>query len=375
MSTTSTNNPSTSSGQATSMAELMAKMGNIPSQFVAPKKGQQLKGTVIRLHPSEIAIDIHAKSEAIVLEKDPRILKSLLSNLKLGQEVTVGVLNAESDTGHPVVSLRYFIEDILWKELDDIVASNRMLQARITDVTRGGFLVDAQMGFSGFLPNSQIIFPLPTTQEQQQNTIGTSIAVYILEHQRDTKKIIFTQKKTMDTKAFEEAVAGLKIGDRVQAIISGVTSFGIFIAIKDRINLDALVHISEISWEGVNDVGSLFTIGEEIEAVVVGFNKEAKRVELSIKKLTEDPFTKAVSSLGVDQKVEGVVKNVDETGVHLNVISGEEELSALIRKEKVPVGAEYIAGQELTVTISQIDTRRRIVYVVPVMLRKTVGYR
>ncbi|MEK7092532.1 MAG: S1 RNA-binding domain-containing protein, partial [Patescibacteria group bacterium] len=146
-------------------------------------------------------------------------------------------------------------------------------------------------------------------------------------------------------------------------------------AIKDRINLDALVHISEISWEGVSDVQSLFAVGEEIEAVVVGFNKEAKRVELSIKKLTADPFTKAVSSLGVDQKVEGVVKNVDEAGVHVTIISGEEELPALIRKEKVPVGAEYIEGQELTVTISQVDTRRRIVYVVPVMLRKTVGYR
>src|SRR5476651_1773231 len=100
------------------MAELMA---SVKSAFVSPKKGETLVGKITKITSSEILVDIGAKTEAVVMEKDKKILKSLLSSIKLGDSVTVGVLNPESDMGHPVVSLRRFNDDKVWKRLEIIL--------------------------------------------------------------------------------------------------------------------------------------------------------------------------------------------------------------------------------------------------------------
>lgn len=356
------------------MAELMAKMGST-SSFVTPKKGEQLKGIITKLTPQEITIDINAKSEAKVLEKDPKILKVLLNTLSVGQEVTVGVLNPESDSGNPVVSLRRFIEDILWKELEASQKENKKIQGVLRDVTRGGFLVDTQMGFNGFLPNSQVTFQIPGNESQSQELIGKRLEVYILEHQRASKKIIFTQKGVMDVKAFEEAVSDLKVGQKVQGLVTNSTSFGVFVSLHQKPTIDALIHISEVAWEEAGDLQTQFTPGMEIEAVIIGFDKNSKRIELSIKRLTADPFAEVVKQFALDQKISGTVKEVTGLGVMVDIEAGEETLDGMIRKEKIPVGTVYEKGQEITATVSQIDTKRRKIYLVPVMLRKSIGYR
>src|SRR3990167_7292652 len=97
--------------KATSMAELMAKKQPSIKSF---KKGEIVEGTITKLTSSEILIDIGAKTEAVVLEKDKNILRSLLDSLKVGDKVDVSILNPESDQGNPVVSLRRFIDGRVW---------------------------------------------------------------------------------------------------------------------------------------------------------------------------------------------------------------------------------------------------------------------
>src|SRR3989344_5830528 len=94
--------------KATSMAELMAKKQPSIKAF---KKGEIIEGVITKLTSSEILVDIGAKTEAVVLEKDKTLLKNLLAKLSVGDKITVGVLNPESDLGYPVVSLRRFMED------------------------------------------------------------------------------------------------------------------------------------------------------------------------------------------------------------------------------------------------------------------------
>lgn len=102
---------------ATSMAELMAKSKTSIKSF---KKGENVEGVVTKLTSSEILVDIGAKTEAVVLEKDKGILHSLLNTLKVGDKVSVSVLNPESDQGNPVVSLRRFIDERLWGGLEKL---------------------------------------------------------------------------------------------------------------------------------------------------------------------------------------------------------------------------------------------------------------
>src|SRR6476659_1595310 len=109
-------------GNATSMAELMK---NVKSPVASFKKGDMVKGTITKLTPAEILVDIQAKTEAVVLERDKRILRSLLSHLKEGDTVDVQILQEESDMGHPLVSLRRFIDSRIWADLDAAQKANK----------------------------------------------------------------------------------------------------------------------------------------------------------------------------------------------------------------------------------------------------------
>src|SRR5690242_7896356 len=103
--------------QATSMAELMAKS---QPQIHSFKKGDVVEGIITKLTKSEILVDVGAKTEAVVLEKDRGILNSLLSTLHEGDKVKVSVLNPESDQGNPVVSLRRFNDEKQWGALEKV---------------------------------------------------------------------------------------------------------------------------------------------------------------------------------------------------------------------------------------------------------------
>lgn len=357
-----------STTNASSMAELMAKH---QGSFVALKKGDLVSGKITKLSKNEITVDLHAKGEAIVMERDPRIMRNLLSHLKVGQEVEVSVISPESESGQPVVSLRRFIDNLLWKEVEALKKSQEQVDVTITEVTRGGYVVTSDLGVSGFLPNSHTSFA------KEDLSVGKKIKASIADLNREENKVIFSQKATLPLEEFEKAVANLKAGQKVQATISNIASFGLFVTVApfaDRSEklMDGLIHISEVSWDKVDDLASLFKVGQTVEAVVLGLDKDARRVDLSIKRLSADPFEKLKEQFPVDKKVQGTVTKVEDGNVSVNLGDGVE---GMIRKEKVPPTTKYEVGQTINATVSALDARRRRIELVPVLLEKPLMYR
>jgi len=356
----SSNKTSKSSG-ATSMEELMKKA---QSSFQSLHKSQLIEGKITKLTSAEILVDINAKTEALVLEKDKDLLRQILSSLKVGDTVTVSVLNPESDLGYPVVSLRRFLDNILWEKLETLQKEQKPVQALVENITRGGYLIISN-GISGFLPNSQA-----KSVENPQDLIGRRIEVFVLEFNRQARKIIFSQRPILKEEDFVKTIKNFKIGQKINAVISAVTSFGIFVSLENGI--EGLIHISEISWEKVENLEDLFKVGENIEAKVIGFDKKAKRVELSIRQLSIDPFEKLSEQFKTDQKIDVKVSGIKSFGVSLEISEGIE---GFIRKEKIPPTVKYEIGQEITATVSGIDKRRRRIILVPVLKEKPIGYR
>lgn len=348
------------------MADLLKSAKTSLTTF---RKGDIVKGRITKLTPSEILVDINAKTEAVVLEKEKRIMRSLLSLLKVGDEVSVSILHVESDMGHPVVSLRRFIGDMLFAQLEKKQQTQEPLPATVKEATRGGFLVDTKLGLSGFLPQSHSLLG-----QNVQDAVGKTIDVYVLELNRQAHKIIFSQRKTFTKEDFEKETRGLKVGQKITAVISNITPFGIFAAlpINNSMSLDGLIHISEISWDKVSDIPKEFAPGQPVDVQVIGFDKEAKRVDLSIKRLFHDPFAETLKKYTIDQKVKGNVAKVLATGV---LVELEEGVEGLIRKEKIPPNVTYQLGDEVNATVSRVDAKRRRLILVPVLLRKTIGYR
>lgn len=357
---------SNSSGAKT-MADLMK---SVKSNFVTLHKGGTVKGVITKVSPSEILADINAKSEALLLERDRRIMRYLLSVLKVGDKVEATVISLESEFGNPLISLRKFVEDIVWQKLIDAQKQKKTVEVSISELTKGGYLVNIlENGLSGFLPQSYV-----TTLKNLQDVTGKKIAVYVVDLNKASKKVIFSQKPILETEEFEKITKNIKVGQKIDAIVSQITSFGVFVSlqISENVMIDGLVHISEISWEKVESIESNFKSGQKIEVVVIGIDKESKRIDLSIKRLTVDPFEKISQKFSVDQKVKGKVLEIQSSGVSIDL---GEQMFGFIRREKIPPTVTYKVGQEVQASVSQIDKEKHRIILVPVLLEKPIGYR
>lgn len=352
------------------MADLMA---SYKSSFQTFKKGDTVKGKITKLTKNEILIDINAKTDGVVLEKDRTMLHALLDTLHVGDEVEVSILNPESEMGHPVVSLRRYMSNAAWKYIETAQKDEKMIEVTVTDVTKGGFVVVTASGLSGFLPNSHV-------NPADHNTVGSKAQVRVQEIDRKENKIIFSQKRIMTLQVFEDAVKQYKTGDKVEVVVANTAPFGIFVTVPvegkttgegEQLVLDGLIHISEISWEKVEDVTQVYEAGEKIEAKIIGFDKDGRRVDLSVKQLTQDPFEAILAKYPIDSKVKGTVAKVDDTGVTVLL----EGVEGLIRKDKVPPTMTFTEGQTVSVTVSEVDKRRHKLYLLPVLLEKPIGYR
>lgn len=366
-------------GQTNSSAQPVSAMARLLATHKAPltilKKGDNVKGVVTKLSPKEVLVDINAKTDAVVLERDSKLMRNLLAKLKVGDEVMVGILDPESEFGYPVVSLRRFMDTATWDKLTGSQKDKKAVFVMITGATRGGFLATTDDGTAGFLPTSQLSF-----SENQQTLVGRKIEVIVLEVNKAAHKVIFSQKALSTFSDFSEVTSALKVGQKISANISSITPFGIFLSIsfgKDKY-VDGLVHISEIAWEKVTEIDELFTVGQEINGVIIGFDTNAGRVDMSIKRLTEDPFAEVAKQLSIDQKVTGKVIRVTAIGVLIALTKpavDEKQVEVIIKKDKIPPTKSYEVGETVTATISEVDTKRHRINLTPVLTEKPIGYR
>lgn len=353
--------------KATSMAELMAKQAPSIKSF---KKGDKVKGKITKLTKNEILVDVGAKTEAVVLEKDRVILTTILTSLKVGDSVEVSILNPESDQGNPVVSLRRFVDEKVWGGIEKLRDEKKVLDITINEHTKGGFLVITDDGVSGFLPNSQIIL-----NDTPASFVGKKLKAVILEINRTLHKVIFSQKAATSDADFSEAVKGIKVGDTVDVVVSNTTTFGVFVSIKNPANseqaTEGFIHLSELSWDRIESAERIYKAGEKIKAQVTGIDKDGKRINLSVKKLTKDPFEELSASFEVDKKVKGEVKQLGSVGVIVDL----GEVEGLIKKDKIPPSSKYSVGESIEAIVSEIDTRRHRIILLPALKEKPMGYR
>jgi small subunit ribosomal protein S1 len=358
---------STNTSKAQSpMGQLLAKHQN---KFVTLKKGESVKATLTKLTPNEILVDAGAKTEAVVLERDKRIVGTIMQQFKVGDTVEVNVLNPESESGQPIVSLRRYLGNMAWEKLEELQKKSEQVEVTIKDSSKAGYVVDTAFGVSGFLPQSHVAFT------QDGLNPGQTVKARVLELNRSDNKVIFSQKQSLSDEEFAALSKQYKIGEALKVTVSTLTPFGIYVVLpkKNEGNaLEGFIHISETSWDKVTDLNELFTSGQEIEAVLTKFDTETKRVSLSVKRLTADPFETLIEKYPVDTKVRGTVTEIEDGDV---IFSFGEGAEGVLRKDKIPPTTTYAEGQEVNLTISDHDKRKHRILVSPVLLEKPMGYR
>jgi len=174
-------------------------------------------------------------------------------------------------------------------------------------------------------------------------------------------------------KDFNALTSGFKSGTKVKGEISSATNFGYFVLLHaGEKTLDGLIHISEVSWERSDDALSLYKQGDEVEAVVIGTDKDARRIDLSLKRLTADPFEKMKEQYPLEKQVSATVTKTEDGNVYLTI---GDDVEGIIKKEKVPPTTAYAAGQIVTATVTSHDQRRRRIELTPVLKEKPLMYR
>lgn len=356
-----TKQPNTS--KATSMAELMARQS---TQFESLKKGQIIKGTVKKLTPQEILLDIGYKSDGLVIEYDKQNLENLLSILKVGDTVSASVISPESEEGFPVLSLRRMLEDKVYASLEGFYQGNETFKAQIAESSRGGYFIQTAEGIKGFLPNSQLLNNKPN--------VGDTIEVKVIEFDREKKRIIISQKATKYVMNVAELEKIAKKNAKVKITVKFVTSYGIYGDIefeKGKI-AEGFIHISEVSHQRVEGLEGKFSIGQVLDGEVIDIDRENKRVNVSLKRLEKDTFDEVKEKYKAEQVVKAIVKDVKSRGITLEIEPG---VMAFFSASKVPTGTTYAINNEVEVEVVDFDSRKRLVNVSPVLKSKFIGYR
>lgn len=345
------------------MDELLKKQN-----FLPPKKGQVVEGKIISLSKKQVLFDIGWKAPAVLGVLELRYIPDYLSYLKVGDKIKVKVVVEESQEGFPVVSMRDFFEKGKWELLEKKQKNEEEIEVTVGEPGKGGVFVDF-MGIRGVIPRIQLSSEYINEPEALQ---GKKIKVKVLEVDRKKNRLVVSQKAAalkISYKTLKEEFDKIKVGEKYKARVIGFSEFGIFCEIG---HIEGLIHISEISWEKVDDPQKYVKEGDLIDVIVTEKNEETLKLNLSIKRLTPDPWEGIEKKYPKDKEIEGEVVRKERYGYIIKFAPGIE---GLIHISKLGQGQQYQVGEKVKVFIERINLKNRRISLVPVTKEKPVMYR
>ena len=303
------------------MDDLLAQAGDSVKQLTV---GETVDGTVLSVKKHEILIDLGPLGVGLV----PRREVSLSKNYNVGDSVIASVIDTELEDGYSLLSLRKAAKDRGWDEVMAKLESGEIITVVPYDANRGGLLVEYE-GIRGFLPVSQLSaehYPRVGSSDKDEilqrlnSLVKKDIKARILDADRKVNKLIFSEKEAVK-EGLAERFQKLAIGDTVTGVVTGVVDFGVFVNVE---GIEGLIHISEISWERVNNPSDYVKVGQTIEAKIIAIDKE--RLSLSMKQLTKDPWLDEVEQFKPGEKVEGTVTRITPFGAFVQLSPAVEAL-------------------------------------------------
>lgn len=359
--------------EPTTMEELLASSSYVLS---VPKKGETIKGLVTSVTRKAVMVDIGAKTEGIVTEREYEFAKDFIETMKVGDEIDVYVASEENERGQILLSLKRAMFDKLWGMLEDYLKNEKELQVKTVELNRGGMIVRWQ-GLRGFIPSSQFG---ASYAGNLQGLVGQEIQVKPIEVDREKNRLIFSEKHVSEAavmEAREGALKSVKVGNTFSGSVTGVLSFGAFVAVpvvsgKETITVEGLVHISEISWEKVEDIHKYLKVGDKVEVKVLGVEEGTGKLNLSMKQLQADPWSRVAEKYGAGTTVKGTVSRSAPFGVFVNFEPG---VDGLIHVSRLASFGELVPGSEIEVLVENVDPEHRRMSLGPVLKEVPVGYK
>lgn len=320
------------------------------------KAGQVVEAEVISATRNKILVDLNGLTVGMIPGRE---FSAEAAEIRPGDKVLAYIITLENEDGYAVLSMRRADRERIWRTIKEKQETGEVVAVKVNDVNKGGLLVDFS-GVEGFIPTSQLAathYPKVGEHERDQivtqlrNLIGKTLNVKILSYDQQTNKLIFSEKAAGDIELAQRA-QNLPTGKELTGEVTGVVDFGVFVRVE---GIEGLVHISEISWEKVDNLKERFKPGDQVKVMVIGI--EGSRVSLSMKQLMEDPWRKKVADLTVGAKVKGEVTRVTPFGAFVRLKEGVDGLVHIseLGNQLTDPGEAVATGQTHQFEILSID--------------------
>jgi small subunit ribosomal protein S1 len=323
------------------------------------KEGDIVAGTVVRVDPDEVLVDIGYKSEGVIppYELSVRNNTNPSEVVSVGDEIEALVLQKEDDQGRLVLSKKRAQYERAWGRIEQVMHSGGTVTGQVIEVVKGGLIVD--IGLRGFLPASLV--DLRRVRDLQP-FVSQTIEAKVIELDRNRNNVVLSRRAYLEEEQAEQRhafLADLKEGDVREGVVSSVVNFGAFV---DLGGMDGLVHVSELSWRHVNHPGEIVTVGDKVKVKVLEVDHDRERISLSIRQTAEDPWETFAREADIGSVVEGKVTKTVPFGAFVSVGDGVEGLvhvSEIAMHHVESPELELSIGQEVTVKVTEIDADRR----------------
>lgn len=243
--------------------------------------------------------------------------------LKIGQTITVKVLSFDKNNEKISLGLKQ-LSDNPWQKVADTIKVGDKIKGKISSITDYGLFVEIQRGVEGLVHISEVSWTDRINDLNTKFRVGQEIEVVVVSLDVANRRMSLSVKQ-LEKNPWDSVNEQFKIGQKIKGVISNITDFGIFVQLLPGI--DGLVHISDLSWtEHINHPTDIYKKGDEVEAIVLGIDKESKKISLGIKQLSQDPWEKIEQEYKVGSIIEGEVSKITNFGAFVKLPIGVEGL-------------------------------------------------
>ena len=322
------------------------------------KEGEITTGVVSKVGKKFVFVDLGLKSEgAIPVEEF--ILTKEIDKIEIGSKIEILLEKLENKTGNVVVSREKARKAHSWKKMEKAFENKEKIKGVIISKCKGGFIVDVESCLC-FLPGSQIdLRPLKNFDHLMK--VPQTFECVKLDKKRGN--IVLSRRAILEkilVRDRDKIISKLKEGDIVNGTVKNLTEWGAFV---DLNGVDALLHITDISWRRINKPADLLSIGSSIKAKIIKIEEGTKKISLGVKQLTEDPYKKVIDNYEVGKNYPAVVTNVQDYGCFAKL---EEGLEGLIHqselswtKKNIHPGKVLSTSQKIQVQVLEKDIEKR----------------
>jgi len=345
--------PTPPQAKSVAMEEILAGAAQ-ESKF---KNGSLVEGTVSAIKDDDVFVDIGYKSVGVV-SKEKEFGKDVEVNV--GDKVTVMLVKLEDDkTGMVELSKRRADEKIRWEKILERYVEGCVVTGTIKQAVRSGLLVQID-DVEAFLPGSQVEV---TPVKDLEPYVGQTFDFKVIKISNERRNLIISRRELIEGTMAEkkaELLASLQEREVRKGRVKNITDFGAFI---DLDGIDGLLHITDMSWGRIKHPGEILKVGQEIDVMVLGVDRDRERISLGLKQTTENPWNTIQEQFPVGSRVSGKVVNLAAYGAFIEIAPGIEGLvhiSEFSWTKRVARASDMLEkGDEVQVVVLSVDVENQ----------------